>query len=63
MTTSLPARGDANFAAVYPSGAVGAKLWLVLSSDVDCNARQMIQWNPEKYLFEFNLINFEYRAD
>ena len=65
MTTSLPAPPpvDANFSAVYPSGAVGAKIWLVLSSDVDCEAKQMIKWNPEKYLFEFNLINFEHRAD
>lgn len=60
--TSLPAQGDANFSANYPSGAVGAKIWLVLSSDVDCNARQMIDWKPAKYLFEFNLINFEHRA-
>ena len=63
IDTSLPAQGDANFSAVYPSGAVGAKLWLVLSSDVDCTARMMIQWNPEKYLFEFNLINFEFRPE
>lgn len=34
----------------------GPKVWLVLSSDVDCNAGKMIAWNPSKYLFEMNLI-------
>ena len=30
----------------------GAKIWLVLSSDVDCEAQVMIGWNPTEYLFE-----------
>ena len=30
----------------------GAKIWLVLSSDVDCEAQAMIGWNPAEYLFE-----------
>ena len=30
----------------------GAKIWLVLSSDVDCEAQAMIGWNPTEYLFE-----------
>jgi len=30
----------------------GAKIWLVLSSDVDCGANAMIGWNPKEYLFE-----------
>ena len=36
-----------------------AKIWLVLSADVDCDVK-MIGWNPEEYLFEHNLIDFEY---
>src|SRR4030042_4950090 len=57
--TSLPATNDENWAPIYPSGAVGAKIWLVLSADVDCQDPQMIGWNPDSYLFENNLINFE----
>ena len=30
----------------------GAKIWLVLSSDVDCEEQEMIGWNPTEYLFE-----------
>lgn len=71
--TNLPADYDANWTpcgdgppANCLSGAVGAKIWLVLSSDVDClglqdQAPHMINWNPEEYLFEYNLINFQLR--
>jgi len=53
----LPRDYDANFNAVSPSGAVGAKIWLVPSSDVQCtNGARMLNWNPTKYLFEYNLI-------
>lgn len=34
----------------------GDKVWLVLSSDVDCNADKLIDWNPSAYLFEYNVI-------
>lgn len=38
----------------------GAKIWLVLSSDVDCGTEatqgKMVGWNPTKYLFEYQLI-------
>ncbi len=51
-TGDLPAEGDDN----YPDGA---KIWLVLSSDVDCDGAQMIGWNPTEYLFEYDLITFE----
>jgi hypothetical protein len=61
--TSLPASYDANYAPIYPSGAVGAKIWFVPSSDVDCAEKNMIGWNPSQYLFEYNLINFEYRPN
>jgi hypothetical protein len=32
------------------------KIWLVLSSDVDCDTPAMTGWNPTEYLFEHNLI-------
>jgi hypothetical protein len=52
IETSLPADYDANFIPRSPSGAVGAKIWLVLSDDVQCtNGPQMLKWNPTAYLF------------
>ncbi len=77
--TSLPAKYDANWTPCgegapvdCPSGAVGAKIWLVLSDDVDCigteipdsqppqlSPLQMVGWRPTEYLFEYNLINFQ----
>ncbi len=61
LGTGLPANYDANFNPVAPSGAVGAKIWLVLSDDVQCAAgsTQMVNWNPTAYLFEYNLIVYE----
>jgi hypothetical protein len=50
-TGNLPADFDVN--AEY-----GAKIWLVLSSDVDCVTEQMTGWNPTEYLFENSLITF-----
>jgi hypothetical protein len=56
-TGNLPADFDYN--AEY-----GAKIWLVLSSDVDCDGvqsdgtPQMIGWTPQEYLFENTLITF-----
>jgi hypothetical protein len=72
--TNLPAKYDANWTpcgkgdpAACLSGAVGAKIWLVLSSDADCEGDkdeqippQMTSWNPTEYLFEYNLINFQF---
>lgn len=46
----LPMEGDEN---------KGAKIWLVLSGDVDCNERQMTGWNPTDYLFEHVLITYK----
>jgi hypothetical protein len=51
-TGGMPAMSDDN----YPDGA---KIWLVLSNDVDCIMRQMVGWNPIEYLFEYDLITFE----
>ena len=36
----------------------GAKIWLVLSDDVDCEGCVMSGWNPTEYLFEGELITF-----
>jgi hypothetical protein len=49
-TGNLPADTDAN-------AGYGAKIWLVLSDDVDCFSQNMIGWNPTEYLFENNLIS------
>jgi hypothetical protein len=51
-TGDLPASNDAN----YPAGA---KIWLVVSSDVDCMAQRMTTWRPALYLFESMLITFD----
>jgi hypothetical protein len=32
------------------------KFWLVLSSDVDCDAGMMTAWNPSEYLFEWDTL-------
>lgn len=37
----------------------GAKIWLVLASDIDCTSKVMLGWNPDNYLFEFDVINFD----
>lgn len=37
----------------------GAKIWLVLSSDVDCISQKMTGWNPSEYLFEDETIVFD----
>jgi len=47
-TGDLPACGDPN---------IGAKIWLVLSDDVDCD-NKMTGWNPTEYLFEYDFIEF-----
>jgi hypothetical protein len=50
-TGDLPNESDENF-------PEGAKIWLVLSDDVDCENRMMTGWNPKEYLFEHNLITY-----
>jgi len=54
-TSSLPRENDENF----PDGA---KIWLVLSIDVDNESEipHMEGWNPTEYLFEYDLINYIY---
>lgn len=51
-TCDLPASFDDNY-------ADGAKIWLVLSDDVDCENMNMVGWNPTEYLFEYELITFD----
>ena len=36
----------------------GAKIWLVLTDDVNCRDALMTHWNPTEYLFEMQLINY-----
>jgi hypothetical protein len=62
--TGLPMVYDANFNPTSPSGAVGAKIWLVSSEDVSCTADitpSMVAWNPTEYLFEGNMIVYQYQ--
>lgn len=51
-TGDLPAAADANF-------EKGAKIWLVLATDVDCETGVMSVWNPTEWLFEYDLITFD----
>ena len=37
----------------------GAKIWLILTSDVDCDGQFMTGWSPDDYLFEYDLITFD----
>jgi hypothetical protein len=51
--------GDVHIMGAVDTGDLnGAKIWLVLSSDVNCEAG-MTGWNPEEYLFEYALITFD----
>lgn len=45
--------GNINLAGEMQNG--GPKVWLVLSSDVNCGVA-MIGWHPSEYLFEYNTI-------
>ena len=53
-TGNLPIEGDLAYLG-------GAKIWLVLSDDVDCfsDPCEMFGWNPTEYLFEGDVIEFE----
>lgn len=37
----------------------GAKIWLVLSDDVNCQGAKMVDWDASAYLFEYYLITFD----
>jgi len=68
LQTSLPIPADLNNpenpgheACVSGSTCIeGAKIWLVLFGDVDCNGRTMVGWDAEEYLFEGDGIFFNY---
>ena len=45
--------GDVHLSDAIQTG--GPKVWLVLSSDVNCGVG-MTGWNPTEYLFEYDLI-------
>jgi hypothetical protein len=76
VASGLPAPYDANFTPWAPSGAVGAKIWLVSTDDVKCESSgdidagtglpadptMMLGWNPSDYLLEGNLIVYQYTA-
>jgi hypothetical protein len=76
IPSGLPAPYDKNYSPIAPSGAVGAKIWLVPTADVKCDSSgdidpttglpadpaQMVGWNPANYLFEGNLIVYQYSA-
>lgn len=50
LNTDLPSTVDIND---------GAKIWLVLSTDLDFETNTMFGWNPTEYLFEHNLITYD----
>ena len=53
--------GDVHLSGTLPGIAVDAepnKIWLVLSSDVNCMSDVMTGWNPTEYLFEYNVIPY-----
>lgn len=52
------AGGNVNLKGLMEEVPIGeeAKIWLVLSSDVDCGAGEMTAWTPAEYLFEYATI-------
>jgi len=53
--------GDIHIAESEDTGSLeDAKIWLVLSDDVDCENAEMTGWTPEEYLFEDDVITFDY---
>ena len=37
-----------------------AKVWIVPMSDYDADISSMIAWNPGNYLFEYQMVDYEY---
>lgn len=51
--------GSLSLSGSYDFGSfTDMKFWLVLSSDVDCDAQKMTGWNPSEYLFEGETISY-----
>jgi len=51
--------GDPNYTGDGYANAHGAKIWLVPSSAYDAGAYRVDSWEPESFLFETDLINFD----
>ena len=53
--------GDIHIAesAVDTGDLTDAKIWLVLTDDIDCGVSFKNVWNPTEYLFEYDLITFD----
>jgi hypothetical protein len=51
LDMDLPNIADEN----YPNGA---KIWLISSRDYDAKNTKMSGWNPNDYLFEYDLITY-----
>jgi len=50
---------NADLPAVYDANLEeGAKIWLVLSADVNCENKKRIGWHPTAYLFEWGPDHF-----
>jgi len=64
-TGDLPAEWDQNHPSNQPDGTTiyGAKIWLVLSSDVSHTDQKMIGWHLGEYLFEGEGIFFKNTDD
>lgn len=63
VPSGLPTLNDSNFLPKEGGSVVGAKIWLVQTSDVTCESPTgMIAWNPASYLFEGNPIIYQYDA-
>ena len=61
-TATVNDEGDIHLAGSFDFGysLAKAKIWLVLSSDVDCAQGKMTRWNPTAYLFEYDVIDYDY---
>jgi hypothetical protein len=59
-TGSLPVATDlnANPETTTEPPQTGAKIWLVLSTDINCSSKMMVNYHPTEYLFEMRLITY-----
>jgi hypothetical protein len=51
--------GDSNYTEDGYANAHGAKIWLVPSSVYDAGVYRVDSWEPDSFLFETDLINFD----
>ena len=59
-TGNLPIATDlnANPETTTEPPQTGAKIWLVLTGDVNCTSATMVNYHPTEYLFEMHLITY-----